>query len=280
MLAVLGLANLAFSAVSWHLYEPGQFLSYLVMAVVCSVVQVKQSSARVAFSLNVPFILLSMVELTPPEAVLVGCSAVLAQSILDPQVRRSLLRIFLSVTVAATSIASADFVTSVLVPRSLQSVTARLFVAAGVFFVANTLPSAIALRFTRRERLGEGWRKSHFWSFPYYLVSASITAVALGMRSGISLDSALLARFRRCSWRSATTALKRPSSRKRKSTPVKWRRCTSAPSRGWRARWKRRICSIPRATSAGSNCTAWRSARISGMGGDELEALAGSRLAA
>ena len=39
LLAILGLADLAFSAVNWHLYEPRLFLSYLTMAVLSSVVQ-------------------------------------------------------------------------------------------------------------------------------------------------------------------------------------------------------------------------------------------------
>lgn len=193
LLAILGVADLAFSAVNWHLYEPRLFLTYLTMAVLSSVVQVRQSSAPVSFYLNVPFILISMAQLTAPEAVVIGCSAILTQSLLDRQMRRSPLRIFLAVTVAATVIASAAFVTSALLPRSLQSVTVRLFVAAGAFFVANTLPGAIALRFTRRQRLGTVWKKSHFWSFPYYLVSACIAAVALDMRQGVSLDSALMA---------------------------------------------------------------------------------------
>lgn len=193
LLAILGLTDLAFTFANWHLYEPRLFLTYLTMAVLSSVVQVRQSSAPVSFYLNVPFILISMAQLSSPEAVVVGCSAILTQSLLDRQMRRSPLRVFLAVTVAATIIASADFVVSAILPRSLQSVTVRLFVAAGAFFVANTLPGAIALRFTRHQRLGTIWKKSHFWSFPYYLVSACITAVALGMRQGVSLDSALMA---------------------------------------------------------------------------------------
>ncbi len=193
LLAVLGLAELAFSALNWHFYQPRLFLIYLVMAVLCSVVQVKQSSAPVSFYLNVPFILISMAQLSSAEAVVVGCSAVLAQSLLDRQIRRSPYRVFLGVTVAATVIASAGFVTATLLPKSLQSMTVRLFVAAGAFFVANTLPSAIALRLTRQQRLGRLWKKSHFWSFPYYLVSACVTSVALGMSQGVSLDSALMA---------------------------------------------------------------------------------------
>src|SRR5580658_1427721 len=118
LLAVLGLAELVFAAINWHLHQPRLFLIYLGMAVLCSVVQVKQSSAPVSFYLNVPFILISMVQLTAAEAVVVGCSAVLAQSLLDRQIRRSPYRVFLAVTVAATVIASAGFVAAALLPKS------------------------------------------------------------------------------------------------------------------------------------------------------------------
>lgn len=193
ILATLGLAYLVLSAATWHLYEPGLFVTYLVMAVASSVIQVKQSNAPVAFSFNVPFILISLAELTRPEAVVIGCSAVLTQCLMDRETRRRPLQIFLSVTVAATIVAGADFVVRAILPQSLQSVTVRLFVAAGAFFAASTLPSAMALRFIGRQRLGKVWKTAHFWSFPYYLVSALIAAVALGMRQGISIDSALLA---------------------------------------------------------------------------------------
>src|SRR5262249_9799415 len=101
--------------------------------------------------------------------------------------------ILFTVTVLATIIGSAGFSYDSLLPKALQSATLRLFVVAGAFFVANTLPGAITLRFSSSERLGEIWKKSYFWSFPYYMVAAAMAGVVHLGANGVSLDTALLA---------------------------------------------------------------------------------------
>jgi diguanylate cyclase (GGDEF)-like protein/putative nucleotidyltransferase with HDIG domain len=191
--AALGLAQITFSAANWHVSDPKRFWTYLAMAVFCSVFQVKRSGLAIAFSLNLPFILISLVELTMPEAVAIGCAAALAQCLWDPQTRRRPSQILFTVTVLATIIASAGFVYDSLLPRALQSATIRLFVAASAFFVANTLPGAITLRFARKERLGQLWKNSYFWSFPYYLIAAAMAGVVHMGSTTLSVDTALLA---------------------------------------------------------------------------------------
>jgi diguanylate cyclase (GGDEF)-like protein/putative nucleotidyltransferase with HDIG domain len=191
--AALGLAHIAFTAANWHISDAKRFWTYLAMAVFCSVFQVKRSGLAIAFSLNLPFILISLVELTMPEAVAIGCAAALAQCLWDAQTRRRPSQILFTVTVLATIIASAGFAYDSLLPKALQSATIRLFVAASAFFVANTLPAAITLRFTRKERLGQLWKNSYFWSFPYYLVAAAMAGVVHMSSTTLSLDTALLA---------------------------------------------------------------------------------------
>ena len=191
--AALGLAHIALAAANWHVSDPKRFFTSLAMAVFCSVFQVKRAGLAIAFSLNLPFILISLVELSMQEAVAVGCAAALAQCLWDPQTRRRPSQILFTVTVLATIIASAGFAYDSLLPKALQSATIRLFVAASAFFVANTLPAAITLRFARKERLGEIWKKSYFWSFPYYLVAAAMAGVVHMSSTALSLDTALLA---------------------------------------------------------------------------------------
>lgn len=189
----LGVAQLAASATNWHVSDPRRFFTYLAMAVACSLLQVKRPGLGIAFSVNVPFVLISMVELTVQEAIVVGCAAAVAQCLRDPQIRRRPSQILFTITVLATIIASAAFAYNSLLPRTLQSFTVRLFVAAISYFVANTLPAAITLRFSRNERLGRIWKESFFWSFPYYVVAAAMAGVLHLAGSGLSLDTALLA---------------------------------------------------------------------------------------
>lgn len=189
----LGLAHLSTSALNWHFSDPRRFAMYLAMAVLCSALQVKRPGMSIAFSVNLPFILISMVDLSLPEAVVIGCAGGLAQCVWDSRIRKSPSQIFFTVTVLATIISSADFLTNSLLPGFLTSETIRLFVVAVSFFVANTLPAAIALRFGRKQRLGRIWRESFFWSFPYYVVAAMIAGLIRAAERSWSPDTALLA---------------------------------------------------------------------------------------
>ena len=193
IMLALGVAHLATDAVIWRVSDGRRFAMYLIMAVLCSVIQVKRPGMTIAFSVNMPFILISMVELTLPEAVAVGCAAGLAQCLWDRRMRRRPSQILFSVAVLATIISSADFAYDALLPRFLQSETIRLLTVAVVFFVVNTLPAAIATRFGRKERLGRIWKESYFWSFPYYLVAALIAGLIHAAEKSLSPDLAFLA---------------------------------------------------------------------------------------
>lgn len=191
-IAALGLAQLVSCVANWHVSDSKRFVTYLVMAIVGSLFQMRRPSLGVSFSVNVPFVIISMVELSISEAMTVGCAAALAQCLCDPQTRRRPFQILLTIAALATVIASAGFVYSSLLPKPLESSTLRLLVAAGAFFVANTLPAAIILRLARNQRLGRIWKESFFWSFPYYVVAAAVAGVLHLAGNGVSLDSALL----------------------------------------------------------------------------------------
>ena len=61
-----------------------------------------------------------------PEAVTVGASAALVQGLLNRQTRSRRWHLVLGVGVAASAIASADFIYRSLIPNSVQSPTLRL----------------------------------------------------------------------------------------------------------------------------------------------------------
>jgi putative nucleotidyltransferase with HDIG domain len=193
LITYLGSFYLLLAVTDFHLSRPALFFTYLSTAVVFSVVQARRPGLSVAFSLNLPIVLISIVELSRQEAVAVGCAAALAQCLFDPHLRRRPSQVLFNVAALATIIASADFVLSSLLPGSFGSVTLRLYVVAGAFFVANTLPAAMVHRFASKERLGHVWRQSYFWSFPYYLVAGAVAGVMHAANEAFSLDALLLA---------------------------------------------------------------------------------------
>lgn len=190
--AGLGTIQLVSALLSWHSTDISAFLTYLSLAVVCSSLQIRYLAAGPAFSLNLLFILLSMVQLSRHEALAVGCAGVLAQCVWDPGIRSRWLEIGLRVSTLALAIGTADFTCHSLLPRFMRNDTVLLLFASGALFFATTFPAAIALRLGQEKRIAQIWRESYFWSFPYYLVAAAIANAMRAGDRGISLETAML----------------------------------------------------------------------------------------
>src|SRR5271170_390152 len=139
VMASLGLLQLISSLTVWSWPQPKLFLLYISMAVFCSLLQLKISNDYIPpISANVPVILLSILQLSLSEAVVVGASAALVQGFLNRQTRSLRLHFVLGVGVAASAIATADFIYRSSIPNSVQSPTLRLLAASLTLFFANT----------------------------------------------------------------------------------------------------------------------------------------------
>jgi diguanylate cyclase (GGDEF)-like protein/putative nucleotidyltransferase with HDIG domain len=194
VMASLGLLQIVSSATVWSWPQPKLFLLYVCMALLCSLLQLRISGASSPpLSANVPVILLSILQLSLPEAVIVGASAALAQGFLNRQTRSLRLHFVLGIGVAASAIATADFIYRSLIPNSVQSPALRLLAASLALFFANTFPVALASRGQKQPRLGQYWKESYSWLVPYYLVSAAVASAAnAAATGGVSLQTILL----------------------------------------------------------------------------------------
>ncbi len=189
---LLGFAELVTIGFNWHSADPRRFLFYLALAGVCSLFQIKRADRGAGFSFGLPFVLLSIVDLSARESVVIACVATAIQNLRSAE-RFSLRRLGLSLTVQATVIASASFIFHSLLPRWLHDSPLRFFIASAALFLANTFPAAILRRFSDDHRLGELWKSSYFWAFPYYLVAGALAQVMEQGRSAVSSSSSFLA---------------------------------------------------------------------------------------
>lgn len=189
---ILGFAELLSLGLDWHSLDLRRFTIYLILAAACSLVHIKAADNSGGFSLNLLFILLGIIDLSTAEAVTIGCVAIAIQNLRSPE-PFSVRRLFLSIGVQATVIASASFVFHSLQPEWLKNSSIRLLVAAVALFFANTFPAAILRRFTGERRLGELWKTSYFWSLPFYLVAAALAQVARQGMPSVSSGSSFLA---------------------------------------------------------------------------------------
>jgi diguanylate cyclase (GGDEF)-like protein/putative nucleotidyltransferase with HDIG domain len=192
VMASLGLLELISSITAWSWPEPKLFLLYVCLAMLGSLLRLRISGSNgPPLSANVPVILLSILQLSMPEAVIVGSAAALAQGFLNRQTRSLRWHFVLGIGVAASAIATADFIYLSLLPNSIQNPPLRLLAASLALFFANTFPVALVSR--KQTRLGQYWKESYAWLVPYYLVSAAVASAAnAAATNGVSAQTMLL----------------------------------------------------------------------------------------
>jgi diguanylate cyclase (GGDEF)-like protein/putative nucleotidyltransferase with HDIG domain len=191
LLAGLGFVQLLAMGLQWESADVKRFFMYVAIVAVTSHFHLNRTDRDGGFSMNLPFLLLSIVNLSPPEAVTIGCVAVVIQHMRSKE-RWSLRRFLLSMAVQATVISTACFVLQSLLPPRLNEPSIRLFIGAVALFAVNTLPSAILFRLKGDRRLGSLWKSSYFWAFPYYLVGAALAQVIDSGKSALSMGTSLL----------------------------------------------------------------------------------------
>jgi len=171
-----GTTVLTYSILHGTSHNPLKFLCYLVIALVASRLQVNLPGITGTMSVNFLFLLVGVLEFSFSETMALGCAAILVQC-LDNK-RPAPIQVAFNVCSSALAIA-ATFCTyriSFFYHR-VGNPSTLLFLAACVYFVANTLPVAAVIALTERRSLRKIWSDCYFWSFPYYLVGAGVAGL-------------------------------------------------------------------------------------------------------
>jgi putative nucleotidyltransferase with HDIG domain len=178
----------------WQSPDLLRFCGYLILSVCASRLKVSLPGISGALSVLFMFILFGIVELTLPEALLMGCTAILFQCVWNYRQRPKWHQVLFNVGSMAITIATAGAVyhSAALRHGNLEPAL-RLFVTATVFFGMNTFPVAGAIALTERKSLRQVWRECYTWSFPYYLLGAVIAGAASALNRSFGWQTALLA---------------------------------------------------------------------------------------
>ena len=154
------------------------FLIYLVAVLLSSGMKVAMPKAEGTMSVNFPFILLGILELSPLQAVVLAAASVIAQCRFRVTKSFSLIQIVFNVgnVITATVLAWHTYAGS-LHPLS-NEVAPALALAATVYFLANSVPVALVIAWESRTAPFSQWRREFLWYLPFYLVGAMLAAAA------------------------------------------------------------------------------------------------------
>lgn len=168
-----GMSVLLWGVVEWESHDLTRFACFLGIALLASSLKVTLRAITGTLSVNFLFILIAIVELTLPEALVLGCSATLLQCLWRPRKKPRPVQVAFNVSGMALAILLSETVfRGAGIQLKQYEVILRLVLAAVTFFLANTLPVAAVIALTESKSLLRVWRECYFWSFPYYMFGA------------------------------------------------------------------------------------------------------------
>lgn len=176
--ATVGIAVTAAAMLQWHCSDPIRFLCFLLVALLLSGFKVDLPGIDGSMSVNFVFILLGILELSFPETLVIGCASSLVQCLWHVKHGRTPAKIIFNVFSMMAPAIAISFYTYHLPQALVYHNTALLLAAtACAYFLSNTAPIAAVISLTTGKAFRKTWSDCYFWSFPYYLVGASVAGV-------------------------------------------------------------------------------------------------------
>jgi hypothetical protein len=168
-------------------------LAVLVLAAVTSRMKVKLPGINGNMSVNLPFLLTAVVNLSAVEAVVVTCVSTSVQCWprKDAKFNPQQMAFNLSMMAFASCLASLMFHADWLRGMHLSSSTLGLVLATATLFLGQTAPVAAIVAVSEGKAAGQIWWGLAHLSFPYYVVSAGVTTIVQTVGSHLGWGLAL-----------------------------------------------------------------------------------------
>jgi len=196
----IGLMALAAAAISgdamirgqgWH---PLLAMTLLLAAVGTSRLKMTIPGVTGNMSVNLPFLLLSVIALSATESILIACACAIMQTLPKDGARVKPVRVLFNVSLMTFSSGMAGLLFHLQALNGMRWVSAPLLMAAttATFFLGQTLPVSVIVALTDGGAVRRIWANIAQMSFPYYVVSAGVTSMLNSAGQHIGWVAALL----------------------------------------------------------------------------------------
>jgi diguanylate cyclase (GGDEF)-like protein/putative nucleotidyltransferase with HDIG domain len=173
--SLAGLGVIGITLYHWHSGDLYRFFFYLILSALAAGLKVTLPGIRGTMSVCFLFVFIGIADLNAPETLLIGCAGTVVQCLWKSKQRPKLFQVVFSIanTGIAVSLAYAFYHWPLL--QRLEHIGPLLLIAAGLaYYGLNTVPIAAVISLSEGKRFGETWHNCYFWSFPFYLVGASV----------------------------------------------------------------------------------------------------------
>lgn len=179
-LMVLAAAGTIFNAIlqgqGWH---PLLTMTLLLAAVGSSRMKVTIPGIKGNMSVNLPFLLLSVIMLNATESILIACACAIAQTLPKDGGKLKPVRVLFNVSMMAFSCGAAGLLFHQQLLNRLGWVSGPVLMvaSAATFFLGQTVPVSVIVALTDGGAVRRIWVNVAQMSFPYYVVSAGVTSM-------------------------------------------------------------------------------------------------------
>jgi hypothetical protein len=177
VLAAIGSAG--YACLTSHLLHPQYALALLALAAVTSRMKIKLPGIDGNMSVNMPFLLLALANLSAAEAVLIACASTVVQTWPKPEgkFRPEQMLFNVSMMASAASLASSIWNAALLRNAAWAFEPLMLVSATAVFFLGQTSLVAGILKLAEGAAMRRIWWSIAQLAFPYYVASAGLTSM-------------------------------------------------------------------------------------------------------
>jgi len=176
----MGLAAAAcatYAGLASHTLHPYYALAVLALAAGTSRMKVKLPGLEGNMSVNLPFLLAAVVNLSVAEAVAIGCVSTMVQCWPKRGMKLKAEQMFFNVSMMALagSLAGMVFHSGWLQRSASESLAIAL--AAGTLFLGQTVPVAAIIALNEDGAMGRVWLNLAQLSFPYFVIGAGMSSM-------------------------------------------------------------------------------------------------------
>lgn len=189
-----GLSALSYGALQIHPLHQFWFPTLLAIALVASRLKLKLPGLNGTMSVNLPFILIAVLELGLFEALMIALASTVAQCFPKDRGRPKAVQTLFNVSTMAVAVCLAGriFQSRMQVSAGWLSEPLFLVLAGTTFFLVQTIPVATIISLTEGGSALRIWSSIFHLSFPYYVLSAGVTSLATAASNLIGWQIPLL----------------------------------------------------------------------------------------
>ncbi|HET6178365.1 MAG TPA: hypothetical protein VFE61_15635 [Candidatus Sulfotelmatobacter sp.] len=190
-MALAAVSASAYAGLGSHALHPYLAMAVLALATVTSRMKVKLPGVHGNMSVNLPFLLTAVVNLSAAEAILITCASTAVQCWPRKNARINPQQMIFNVSMMALAGCLACLIFHSQWLRPTNSSTLGLVLATATLFLAQTAPVAAVVALSEGTAAPQIWWNLAQLSFPYYLVSAGVASMMQTVNSHMGWGLAL-----------------------------------------------------------------------------------------